>query len=219
MTQKIGILGGTFNPIHVGHLAAAEEVCDRLGLDRILFIPTFLPPHKKERDVPAARERAEMVRLAISGNRRFSLDDREIRRGGTSYTIDTIRELRRELPDAEFYFITGLDSFLDIRTWKDWRNLLEECVFAVLSREGSRFRELERLGITAPAPDDLEALDRRMRDRVTLRSDAAKLELVTIPCLEISSTDIRNRISKGKSAKYLLPEAVETYIIEHKFYG
>src|SRR5512136_2810470 len=121
LSNRIGILGGTFNPIHLGHLAAAEEVCDRLRLGQVIFIPSFLPPHKHDEDMPSAGQRHEMVRLAIAGNPRFTLSDIEIRREGRSYTIDTIDQLRRGRRDAELFFITGLDSFLEIRTWKEWQ--------------------------------------------------------------------------------------------------
>jgi nicotinate-nucleotide adenylyltransferase len=134
LTQRLGILGGTFNPIHLGHLAAAEEVCDRLKLEKIIFIPSFLPPHKIDDDIPSAVQRQEMVRLAIKGNSHFAESDMEIRRGGRSFTIDTIEALRQTHPGSELYFLTGLDSFLEIRTWKEWDRLLTLCSFVVLSR-------------------------------------------------------------------------------------
>ena len=218
MSKRIGILGGTFNPIHLGHLAAAEEVVDRLGLDQVLFIPSFLPPHKQE-DMPSAEERQEMVRLAIAGNPRFALSDIEIMRGGRSYTIDTIDALRRANRDAELCFITGIDSFLEIRTWKDWQRLLTLCTFVVLSREGARFRQLSPLQLAPLAERDLRALDERTLRELTVRTPEASLVLVTIPRYEISSTDIRDRIRTGRSIKYLLPDAVEAYIIGKKFYA
>ena len=142
LTQRLGILGGTFNPIHLGHLAAAEEVRDRLKLEKVIFIPSFLPPHKIEEDMPSAVQRQEMVRLAIKGNPHFTVSDMEIRRGGRSYTIDTIEALRQAHIGADLYFITGLDSFLEIGTWKEWQRLMALCSFVVLSREGYRFRDI-----------------------------------------------------------------------------
>ncbi|MBS1128005.1 MAG: nadD, partial [Nitrospirae bacterium] len=142
MTQRLGILGGTFNPIHLGHLAAAEEVRDRLKFEKVMFIPSFLPPHKSEEDMPSAVQRQEMVRLAIKGNPHFTVSDMEIKRGGRSYTIDTIEALRQAHTGPDLYFITGLDSFLEIRTWKEWQRLMELCSFVVLSREGCRFRDI-----------------------------------------------------------------------------
>ncbi len=219
MSKRIGILGGTFNPIHLGHLAAAEEIGDRLQLDQVLFVPSFLPPHKQEEDLPSAVQRQEMVRLAIAGNPRFVLSDIEINRGGRSYTIDTVDELRRLHRDAELHFITGIDSFLEIRTWKHWQRLLTLCTFVVLSREGTRFRELAALHLV-PVPEvDLDTLDERAKRQISVRTPDASLVLVTIPRYEISSTDIRERVRKGRSIKYLLPDAVEAYIIENKFYA
>jgi nicotinate-nucleotide adenylyltransferase len=219
LPRRIGIFGGTFNPIHLGHLSAAEEIGDRLGLDRVLFIPSFLPPHKQEDDMPKAEERREMVRLAILGNPRFALSDIEIDRGGRSYTIDTIEELGTVHQGAEMFFMTGLDSFLEIRTWKEWQRLLQLCTFVVLSREGTEFARIAALGLLPVADADLRALDERIRREIAVRSGGMNVILAAIPRYEISSTDIRTRVRTGRSIKYLLPEAVEAYIIEHKFYA
>lgn len=217
--QRVGILGGTFNPIHLGHLAAAEEVCGRLSLDMVLFIPSFLPPHKSESGMPSAIQRQEMVRLAITGNPRFRMSDIEIRRGGRSYTVDTIEELRRSHRGADFSFITGLDSFLEIRTWKDWERLLTLCSFVVLSREGCRFRDLAGLGFLQIPLEELERLDEHQILSVATRSGDMRVSLERIPLYDISSTDIRERVRSGRSVKYHLPEAVERYIIENKLYA
>ena len=218
MSRKIGILGGTFNPIHYGHLAAAEEVRDRLKLDRVLFIPSFQPPHKREHDVPAASHRMEMVRRAIAGNPSFETSDIEIKRGGRSYTIDTIEALHEIYPDAEHFFITGLDSFLDIQTWDRWERLLALCTFVVLSRPGYRFGDLVKIGFMRPAEGLVMKLDRGELAHAAFQSGAFHLFLDLIPLYDISSTDIRTRVREGRSIKYLLPEAVETYIIKHKLY-
>ena len=218
MTQRIGILGGTFNPIHLGHLAAAEEVRDRLKLDIVLLIPAFLPPHKSESGMPSAAQRQEMVILAVKGNPHFQVSDIEIRRGGRSYTIDTIEELRRSYPCAELVFITGLDTFLDIRTWKEWERLLTICAFAVLSRQGFRFRDLAPFGFLQVPPGDLERLDAGETTGIAAGRGAVRIALERIPLYDISSTDIRSRVRSGRSVKYHLPEAVEGYIIEHKLY-
>jgi nicotinate-nucleotide adenylyltransferase len=218
MAQKIGILGGTFNPVHYGHLAAAEEVRDRLKLDRVLFIPAFLPPHKDE-DLPSAPQRLEMVRLAISTNPHFKASDIEIKRGGRSFTVDTIGELRQHYPGAELYFITGLDSFLEIRTWKDWERLLSLCTFVVLSREGYRFADIGALGFLDAAVAGLTDLDAGRKEQVRITEGDRALVFERIPYYEISSTDIRERVRRGKSIKYCLPDPVEHYIIENKLYG
>jgi nicotinate-nucleotide adenylyltransferase len=219
VAQKLGILGGTFNPIHLGHLAAAEEVGDRLELDQVIFIPAFLPPHKNEGDAPTARERQEMVRLAIEGNPRFSLSSMEVERGGRSYTIDTIMELRRIHRDAALFFITGLDSFLDIRTWKEWQRLLTLCSFVVLSREGYGFRDLASRNLVQASDQDLAALDAGTRHRLEVRTGDFRIFLERVPLYEISSTDVRARIKQGRSVKYRLPVPVERYIIEHNLYA
>lgn len=218
MKERIGILGGTFNPIHLGHLAAAEEVRGRLQLDSILFIPAFIPPHKQE-DMPAASDRLEMVRRAIAGNPRFAVSDIEIRRGGMSFTIDTIDELRALHPGAKLYFITGCDSFMDVRTWRDWQRLLTLCTFVVLSREGCGFGGVTNLGFLDAREPDLRALDEGETTELALIKGDVTVLLERIPFYEISSTDIRRRVRSGRSIKYLLPEAVERYIIEKKFYG
>lgn len=219
MPQRLGIIGGTFNPIHYGHLAAAEEVRDRLKLDRVLFIPSFLPPHKQEEDMPSAVQRLEMVRLAISGNNYFKVSDIEVKRGGKSYTIDTIDALLPQHPGAELYFITGLDSFLDIQTWKDWERLLKLCFFVVLSRPGYSFADLARIVFMKESAPDLAALDRQETEQVTMKSGDFKGYLERISLYDISSTDIRTRIRQARTIKYHLPEAVEHYIIENKLYA
>ncbi len=219
MAQKIGILGGTFNPVHYGHLAAAEEVRDRLKLDRVLFIPSFLPPHKHEEDMPSAAQRLEMVRLAVAGSRSFRPSDIEVRRGGKSFTIDTIEELQVSHPGAELYFITGVDTFLEIRSWKDWERLLRMCCFVVLSRPGYRFQDLEALPFLAGSGSELAALDGGEHTRAVMEPEGFSIRLEVIPHYDISSTDIRMRVKRGATIKYLLPDAVETYIIANKLYA
>lgn len=219
MTQKIGVLGGTFNPIHYGHLAAAEEVRDRLKLDRVLFIPSFFPPHKHEEDMPSAVQRLEMVRLATSGNPSFKPSDIEIKRGGRSYTIDTIETLRQAYPGSELSFITGLDSFLDIRTWNQWDRLLTLCCFVVISRPGYRFADLMKMDFLKSAEDELAKLDQGDLTHAVVRSGTFTICLEMVPLYDISSTDIRKRVQSGASIKYLLPDAVETYIINNKLYA
>jgi len=219
LTQRLGILGGTFNPIHFGHLAAAEEVRDRLKLEKVIFISSFLPPHKIDEDISSAVQRQEMVRLAIKGNTHFTESDVEIRRGGRSFTVDTIEALQQSHPGAELYFLTGLDSFLEIRTWKDWARLLTLCSFVVLSRDGYRFRDITRLGFLDVAVRELSALDAREKDQVVITDGSIRVYLEHVPYYDISSTDIRTRVREGRSIKYHLPEAVEHYIIENKLYA
>jgi len=220
LTKKLGILGGTFNPIHVGHLAAAEEVRERLDLASILFIPSFLPPHKDDEAIPPAAQRLAMVKIAIAGNPQFSLSDIEVQRGGKSYTVDTVTDLHRAYPGAEFFFITGLDSFLDIQTWKDWERLLGLCSFVVLSRQGHAFTDLVNLPFMKTSKQKLEVLDSGEQARIKAETPAGmSIWLEQVPLYDISSTDIRKRIRQGRSIKYLLPDAVETYIINNTLYA
>lgn len=219
MAQKLGILGGTFNPVHYGHLAAAEEVRDRLKLDRVLFIPSALPPHKQEEDMPSSVQRLEMVRLAVTGNPHFKVSDIEVKRGGKSYTIDTIEALLPLHPGAELFFITGLDSFLDIETWKEWERLLSLCSFVVLSRPGYSFVDLAKIGFLTQAEQELASLDRRETEQAVVKSGGIRVFLERISLYDISSTDIRTRIHQARTVKYHLPESVEHYIIENKLYA
>jgi nicotinate-nucleotide adenylyltransferase len=219
LNQRLGILGGTFNPIHLGHLAAAEEIRDRLKLEKVLFIPAFIPPHKDDEVMPSAIQRQEMIRLAVKGNAHFAVSDIEIRRGGVSYTIDTIEAMRQTHPGAELHFITGLDSFLEIKTWKEWERLLTLCSFVVLSREGHRFRDIAGLGILNVPEQELMMLDAREKTELVVTSGGVRVSLEMIPFLDISSTDIRQRVRNGRSIKYHLPEPVEHYIIENKLYA
>jgi len=219
LAQKLGILGGTFNPIHFGHLAAAELVRDRLKLDRVLFIPSYLPPHKRDIDIPSALHRQTMVNLAIAGNPHFILSDIEIKREGRSYSIDTMEELERDYPETEFYFIAGIDSFLEIQTWKDWQRLLSLCWFVVLSRPGYAFSDLTVIGFMRQSEKELRALDRGELFSAMVRTDEIGVFLEQIPLLDVSSTDIRTRVHQRGSIKYLLPEIVETYIINNDLYA
>jgi nicotinate-nucleotide adenylyltransferase len=218
LSQKLGILGGTFNPIHYGHLAAAEEVRIRLHLDKVLFIPSLIPPHKQEEAVPSAVHRMEMVRLATAGNPAFEPSDIEIKRGGRSYTIDTIEALRLAYPATELYFITGLDSFLEIQTWNHWEKLLSLCSFVVISRPGYRFKDILKIDFMRPAAAEITDLESGEGMHAVVRSGAFTIFLEMIPLYDISSTDIRGRLREGKSIKYLLPDAVEIYIINNKLY-
>ena len=169
--------------------------------------------------MPSAVQRLEMVRLAVSGNNHFKVSDIEVKRGGKSYTIDTIEALLLQHPGTELYFITGLDSFLDIQTWKDWERLLTLCFFVVLSRPGYSFADLARIVFMKDSAPDLAALDRQETAQVTMKSDNLKIYLERISLYDISSTDIRTRLRQARTIKYHLPEAVEHYIIENKLYA
>ncbi len=169
--------------------------------------------------MPSAVQRLEMVRLATAGNPHFKISDIEVKREGLSYTIDTIEALRATNPGAEFFFITGLDSFMEIQTWRDWERLLTLCCFVVLSRPGYKFKDLSKIGFMNRAKKELDALDKGMETYVVMENNGIKVCLELVPFYDISSTDIRKRTHETRTIKYHLPETVENYIIENKLYA
>ncbi len=169
--------------------------------------------------MPTAEQRLAMVRLAVQGNDRFTVSDIEVQRGGRSYTVDTIDALRALNPDAELYFITGLDSFLEIQTWREWERLLTRCSFVVLSRPGYFFADLARIEFMQGSLRELALLDRCEKDRLVVKSDRRTIYLERISLYDISSTDIRMRVRHKRTIKYHLPESVEHYIIKNKLYA
>lgn len=213
--KKIGLFGGTFNPIHYGHLRPAEEIGDRLGLDPIVFIPASDPPHKEKKDLLPAPQRAEMVRLAIADNPRFSFSDAEIARPGKSYSVETIPHFQRLWgAEAELYFLMGLDAFLEIGTWKDPETLFTLCHFVILTRPGfEKFFTAEHL------PVDLASdfcYDPKI-DGYVYKSGFGVFPR-EITALDISSTKIRESVRRGRSIRYLVPPAVEKFINEQGLY-
>jgi nicotinate-nucleotide adenylyltransferase len=201
--QRVGILGGSFDPIHIGHLLIAEYACEQLQLDEVRFIPAAISPLKLDKQPTDAKHRVEMVRLAIGGNAHFRLDERELRRVGPSYTVDTLAELKSENPDAEIVFIMGADSLADLHAWREPERICQLAFLAVALRGGQ------------PAPD-LEQLRRCLPEDQVAR---AAEHILKLPQLEISSTDIRQRIRAGKSIRYQVPAAVEAYIATAKLYA
>lgn len=190
--RRLGLMGGTFDPIHVGHLVVAEEARERFGLDRVLFVPNRQPPHKQGRKVTAAEHRYVMCVLATADNPAFAVSRLEIDREGPSYTIDTIRALRAQLgPDVELYFITGADAVLEILTWRLPDAILGECHVVAAHRPGFDLARLEPV----------------------LGGDRARrVQAMALPALDISSTDIRLRVAEGRSVRYLTVPAVEGYL-------
>jgi nicotinate-nucleotide adenylyltransferase len=190
----IGLIGGTFDPIHVAHLIIAEAALEALSLREIVFVPAARPPHKDDDSVTPVEHRLEMVRLAIEGNARLTVSDIEARRASPSYTIDTIREIRSGL-DAreEIYFIMGADSLVEFFTWKDPEELLGSCRFVVVPRPGVSMGDA----------------DPRILERATV---------LEAPELAIASRDIRERVRLRRTIRYLVPASVESYISEKKLY-
>lgn len=197
---RVGVLGGSFDPVHLAHLILAEEARDRLKLSKVIFIPAGRPYLKVEQGITPARQRLEMVRLAIRPNPRFEASSIDIDRPGPSYTVDTLDVLRSTLPqDQEVYFIVGWDSLVSLPQWRDPERILEMCWLVGVPRPG------------LPAPDlrELEKAIPGVSERVIM---------LDAPLLGISSTEIRDRVASGVSIRYLVPELVEGYIRQHGLY-
>jgi len=216
--MKVGIFGGTFNPVHIGHLRAAEEVRDILRLDRIFFIPSGRPP-LKTREIAPAEHRYEMLRRAIRGNPFFHLSDVECRKNRKSYTVDTLKELYALHPHDRFFFMLGIDAFLDIPNWWRPEELVSITDFIVVSRPGFRFSEMRGSPYLKEGKSLLSDIDRSRNatNVIKLKSKRYAILLALTP-FGISSTHIRRLLNQGRSTKYLLPPAVQSYIITHKLY-
>ncbi len=194
-------MGGTFDPIHYGHLAAAEAVRQGFDLDTVVFIPAALPPHKQASQVTDASHRYIMTILATLSNEFFKVSPIELERRGSSYTIDTVRELRAVYGDeTQLFFITGIDAILEICSWRDSGTLLTLCEFIAVTRPGYVTAGLNKLR---------EALGESLFSRI---------HVFSVPALAISSSELRERVRKGKSIKYLVPEQVEGYILKNRLY-
>jgi nicotinate-nucleotide adenylyltransferase len=219
--MKIGLFGGTFNPIHRCHLTIAAQIRERLSLDQILFIPTGEPPHKPNDSLAPASHRLEMVRLAIAADPAFAVSDIEVRRAAKSYSFDTVRALRDHYgPGTDLSFIVGLDAFLEFPSWRQAPDLLKLCHFVVVSRTGLSFAPLAN---RPPLPDiarqALEALDRRTQDRLDVPlPGGTHLTCIRLPPCDTSASDIRQRLRSRTSVAPLLPAPVESYIMRVRLY-
>jgi nicotinate-nucleotide adenylyltransferase len=213
---RVGVYGGTFNPIHLAHLVLAEDVRERLGLERVLFVPSNLPPHKGEA-LPTGAERLALVRLAIRGNPRFGAVDLEVRRGGRSYTIDTLRALAGRRPgERELFFLIGMDAFAEVRTWHEADRLAQAAHFAVFPRAG---RPLEDPRRHAPAAWHLAGERRHAGGLRSWRTGwGTRVWLIPTEELSISASAIRARVARGASIRYLVPPAVERAILRGGLY-
>ena len=193
--MKLGIMGGTFNPPHLGHLICAEEVYDHFKFDKAIFIPSARPPHKADSEVIDAQHRYMMTVLAVKDNPHFEVSRIELDRPGRSYSIETVRELKRRFDDdTEIYWIIGADSVLEMFIWKNVYELLDMCNFVAINRPGY----------------DLSRADRRFLEKV---------QLFEVTGVDISASEIRRRVRAGKSIKYLVPLDVENYIYENGLYS
>lgn len=210
--MKTGILGGTFNPPHIGHLRLAEEASERYGLAKIVFVPCHQPPHKDTLNVPAAADRFNMTTLACAGNHRFEVSDLELNFPAPSYTVNTLKHFRAERVN-DIYFIMGSDSLSEISTWKDYENLFILANFIVVDRPGTSFFE-------AWNNIPISLLRKFCQDRDHFTHTSGTLVIPSnIKGLDISSTEIRTLLKKGLSAKYLTPDPVLDYIRKHNLYS
>ncbi|MCX5800552.1 MAG: nicotinate-nucleotide adenylyltransferase [Candidatus Eisenbacteria bacterium] len=192
--MKIGLFGGTFDPIHVGHLMIAEEARERLGLDRVIFVPSGISPHKNRLKISSPESRLEMTRLGIDGNEHFEFSDFEVKRQSTSFTIETVSCFKNALGnEAEIFLVVGADSILEISMWKEPQRLVSACRPVVLNRPGFDLRKLEPW----------------LRDRALILDGML---------VGISSTDIRERVATGRSIRYLVPPSVAAYVFDHRLY-
>ena len=200
--MRVGVFGGSFDPIHLGHLVLAESCREQVGLDQVLFVPCNMSPHKRDGAFGTDRQRLEMLDLAIGGNRDFVRSDMEIKRGGVSYTVDTLAELAASAPDNEWFFLMGSDSLESFASWKEPNRILELALPIVVSRPGSEDANLDLL--------------KPLCDEETF----AKLSQLTVesPLIEISSTDLRQQVALEKSIRYLVPSGIEKYIQAQKLY-
>ncbi|NLF03683.1 MAG: nicotinate-nucleotide adenylyltransferase [Actinomycetales bacterium] len=191
-TTRIGVMGGTFDPIHHGHLVAASEVAHRFELDEVIFVPTGEPAFKQDRDVTSSEHRYLMTVIATASNPRFTVSRVDIERAGLTYTVDTLRDLQKERPDADLYFITGADAIAQILTWKDAPQLFDMAHFVGVTRPG---HALSDAGLPNGVVSTLE-----------------------VPALAISSTDVRERVADGEPVWYLVPDGVVQHIAKYGLY-
>lgn len=191
--MTIGVFGGTFNPPHIGHLIVAEHAREHLHLDRVVFMPAALSPHKQGEQILEGHHRLEMLRLAVRGSAAFVVSDAEVRRGGVSFTVDTLEQLRREHPEARLVLLIGADNLAEFHLWRDPGRVLELADVVALTRPGF-------------GP---EGMDERLRREITI---------CQVPLIGVSASQIRRRVREGRSIRYLVPREVEKYIAAHLLY-
>ena len=214
--ERIGLLGGTFNPIHQGHLRAAEEVKQKFSLQKVLFIPSFIPPHKMTAEMASPEDRFAMVELAVRGYPQFTASSVEIEAKEKSYSIITLNKIKNMYRDSWIFFILGIDAFMEIQTWKSHEQILEQCHFIVISRPGYLLAEARNV------------LPRKKREKIHDLREVEEVEenllstyrifLVSIQALDISSTEIRRKVREGRALSGLVPSEVEAYIRDRKLY-
>ena len=197
--KRIGIMGGTFDPIHIGHLVAAEEAYQQFNLDKVIFMPAGRPAFKLDQEVTSAEHRLMMAQLATASNPHFEVSDLEVQREGVTYTIDTVRILKEKFPRAELYFITGADAVFDIITWKDSAELAHLVTFIATTRPGYDAAEAQRQHEASLVPFSIHWIE--------------------VPALSVSSSDLRARLREGRSVRYLTARSVLGYLAKHELYS
>jgi len=201
--MRIGIFGGTFDPVHLGHLIVAEQCREQGRLDEVCFIPAARPPHKQERSVTPFAQRLEMLALAVAGQPAFRVEDLEDHRPGPSYTADTLEELRRSRPDAEFLLIVGTDTLEDLPHWVDPVRIIRQAGLLVVIRPGWPVPTAAQVRASLNLPETVPL----------------GLQTVEAPLIDISSRDLRRRVAEGRSIRYLVPRSVQCYIEGHRLYS
>jgi nicotinate-nucleotide adenylyltransferase len=202
--MRVGIFGGTFDPIHAGHLVLAEQCREQCQLDEVWFVPAAVPPHKLDAVISSAKARCEMIEFAIAGNPQFKLSRIELGREGTSYTVTTLEQLHAEEPARELFLLVGADSIRDLPTWRQPRRILELATVVAVNR-----------GRDVLSPVETE---KHLTDQLG-HAAAARVQFIQMPGICISATEIRQRVASGRSIRYLAPRAVEMYIREQKLYS
>jgi nicotinate-nucleotide adenylyltransferase len=201
--MRVGIFGGTFDPIHLGHLVLAEQCREQCQLDEVWFVPASVPPHKQGLVISAAKSRSDMIEFAISGNPAFKLSRIELERTGPSYTVTTLEQLQAQDPARELFLLIGADSVRDLPTWREPQRILELATVVGVNR----------------GRDTLPAVEvSRLRQSLG-EAAASRIRFVSMPAIEISATEIRQRVQAGKSIRYLVPRAVEAYLDQQKLYA
>jgi nicotinate-nucleotide adenylyltransferase len=200
--MRVGIFGGTFDPVHTGHLLVAEQGREQGRLDEVWFVPAAHPPHKNEPALTRFEQRVEMLALAVAGNPAFRIEELEKERPGPSYTADTLAELRRRYPSHEYLLLVGSDTLVDLPNWHQPLRVLEQAGLLVTARPGSAVLTAKELRARLHAPEEMPL----------------RLEAIEMPRIDISSRDLRRRASAGRSLRYFLPRAVECYIHDKQLY-
>jgi nicotinate-nucleotide adenylyltransferase len=210
--MAIGIFGGTFDPIHMGHLRVAEEIREIFSLEKIYFVPGGIPPHKRRRKITGAEERLHMVKAAVKGNRFFQVSEIETKRSGPSYTIDTLKDFEKRF--EELYFLIGIDAFSQIDTWHLYQELFYHTNFIVMTRPSGKKQTISEM-----LPGDVKKEIRKSADTMWTHRSGKRIYLHDITQIDISSTKIKELLKKDRSIRYLVPASVEKIITERGLYN